>query len=257
MNRLSGWEYHTLRTVIEDIPAREGSLFVNSLAGRRNFSWQGVISGSDRDNWLSRRRDLIKVLTPGLKTVKITTDDSLSLQVQAEVNDIVMDQPQEFLSYGRYFISMVAPDFRLLSQTLNSATTAVTTSAGGFTIPATIPIDFSSASGTEKLTVTNIGTADSDPTFRITGPGTTFTVQNVTTNQLFNLNLTLASGEYVDVNVTDRTALQGGLTNVYGNFDGDWWTLAPGDNLINFNASSGTSSDTQLRVQHRDSYNGI
>lgn len=258
VNRMSGFEYHSLRTVIEDTPNREGSTHISTKAGRRIFSWEGVISGSSQDNWLTRRRNLIKVLqTDGLKTFKITTDDSLELQVDAEISDFVMDQPQEFISYGRYFIQMVAPDYRFFSQDVNESTTGPTSSTGGTAIPTPVPMDLSTTTGTPRLVVNNSGTVRTDPTFRITGPGTTFVVQNITTSEQLNYNATLSSGEFVDIDIKNRTALQGGSTNVYGNVTGDWWDLEPGNNTIHFNAVSGTDANTLLRVQHRDAYNGL
>lgn len=245
-----GFEYPSTRTVIEDIPAREGALFLGSQFGRRALSWQGTIKGEDV---LERRRNLIKACRVGyLKTIQFTTKDNLDLQASVEILKILM--PYQYTGII-YMIEAVAPDFRFYSQTLHSQSTLVTQAEGGTPIPAAIPAPIGGGSNL-SFEITNDGNIYTNPTFTIQGPGSEFIVNNITTGESFTLDLTLQTGESVVIDTNERTAFQGNQ-NVFGAFTGDWMRLDPGSNTITFNVGTGKTTDTQLIVAYRDAYLGL
>lgn len=250
-----GFEYSEVRDVIESIPGREGALYINALFGRRRLSWSGEYLGDDEDQVFTLRRNASKVLQPGsLKTLEFTTYDSLDLQAEVEVVGYTAPYKK---AVNRYKVECVAPDPRFYSQTLQTSNTSETTSQGGLSIPTAIPASFSDTGGSGPVIVNNGGTVASPPTLTITGPGTNFTIQNITTGKTMKLNTTLSSGETVVFDVVDRTVTKGSNQNLYGSFSGSWWELEPGDNEINFQASSGSDSDTNLKIEFRDAYIGV
>jgi phage-related protein len=244
---LVGFEYPQISNVVVAVPGKPGDYFVNSDYKSRRLSWQSTANNA------VNRREILGIQIGSLKTLKFTTCDLLMLQVDVEMTRIV-SQYQERRTVAMF--DAIAPDYRLLSQTLNTSSTQVTVVTGGTALPTELPLSFSSSGGTPSLTINNAGNAPAAATFTITGPGTDFIVQNQTTGQSFNINLTLLTGETVVVNTQDRTVIKG-TTNQYGSFSGDFWELAPGDNEIFFNASSGTDDNTLLQIDYRDSYLGI
>lgn len=245
---MEGFTYPTTRHVIEDLPSLDGAHFVISRFGRRRLAWEAEII---EDRYTARRNMLPS--QGALKTLYIETYDSLNLQTDVEVVSIT--SPYTAMEQI-ILIETVAPDYRLYSQTLSTQTTGTTEGSGGTAIPTPIPMDLSSNSGNPKLSITNNGNVNADPTFRVTGPGTNFTIQNISGGSM-QLNLTLVAGEFVDINVKDRTALKGGSQNVYGSVAGDWWQVIPGTQQVHFVASSGSDSGTQLKVDFRDAYLGF
>lgn len=256
INQYEGFEFAETRPVIEDIPNNDGASYITSQFGRRRLSWSGEILYDNDDAAKAARRNLQWVCRQGsLKTMTFTTYDSLTLQAEVEIINLIMPYKK---GRNAFQIEAVAPDFRFYSQTLSSQNTQVTTGSSGFALPTALPLSFTdSGTGTSPLTISNGGNIDTYPTLTITGPGTNFVIQNISTGEKLEWNSSLSAGETVVIDTLNRTVLQGGTTNVYGSFDGDWLKLQPGSNTFHFNASSGTDSNTLLTVAYRDAYNGI
>lgn len=250
---MEGFEYPNVRSVFVDPPSRPGSLFINSLFGRRPLSWQGVID----ENIQANRRALSSVCTPGnLKTIEFQTCDGVELQAEVEILKLLMPYRKDRCVY---LIQAVAPYPYFEGQTLNSEFTPLTVIEGGMAIPAPIPAPIGGGSSLDFV-LTNNGNADARPIFTIRGPGTNFLIQNIDTGEKINLNLTLLTNETVVIDTKANTVYKS-TTNVYGRIvrtpSGDWVTLRPGTNRIVFNASSGTTTNTRLTVEWRDTYGGI
>lgn len=251
IGNLQGFEHSNITNIVNKVPGRSGAFYITSDYERRRLSWEGLVNG--RSSLSSGRASVLRTTIGALKTLAFDTCDGLSLQVDVELNRIVMPAKQ---GRSKYLFEAIAPDYRLVSQALNISSTQITVVTGGTTLPTALPISFSSAGGTPSLTVNNAGNVSASPTFTILGPGTTFIVQNQTTGESFTVDLTLLAGETVVVDVANRTVTKG-TTNQYGSFSGDFWELDPGDNEIFFNATSGSTDNTLLTINYRDSYNGV
>jgi hypothetical protein len=250
LRSFSGFEYPATRPVIEDIPARDGSLFVTSQFGRRRLSFQGDLLNP---GVFARRRDAIRPLTQGLKLLKFTTYDDLQLQTQVNIERVVMPYNHQIHTY---LIEAVAPDYRFYTQALTTSQTGVTDSGGGTPVPAAVPAPVGGTT-TTPLNVTNQGQVPTPAIFTIRGPGTNFVIRNTTTSHEFRLNLTLTSAESVVVDTLNRTATKGANQNVFGSFQGDWMLLYPGQNRLQFSAGVGSDAQTRLTVSFRSSYLGV
>lgn len=250
-----GFEAPTSRNVFINPPSRPGSVYINSLPGSRKLSWTGLI----KSNIPVNRRLLGAACLPGnLKTIKFETCDGIALQTEIEVDSLTNPYTRR---RSPYLIQATAPDFRFLSQTLQSANTGVTQKSGGMPIPAAIPGPIGGASGTLFI-VNNAGNTLSEPILTIRGPGTNFLINNVTTGVKLLLSLSLLAGEEVIINTSSLvgTAYKGNQS-VFGLITrtpaGKWVNLAPGNNIIQFSTSSGGNSNTRLTIQWRDAYSSI
>jgi hypothetical protein len=247
-----GFEFPTTRNVFINPPNQPGSLYINSLAGERIVAFRGLI----KENIQQNRRNLAAVCQPGnLKTFKFTTCDGVALQFEAEINKLI--NPYRVWR-SPYLIEATAPDPYFYSQTLHSASSAITTVNGGTPVPAAIPAPIGGGSSLSFI-IHNAGNAVSKPIFTIRGPGTNFLIQNVSTGVKFNLNLTLLENETVVINTATDRALKGSQ-RVYGSVIRDpatlWPVLRPGDNSFVFRAQSGSNANTRLTVDWRDAYIG-
>lgn len=253
VGQMEGFESPTVRSVFVDPPSRPGSLYINSLAGRRNLSWQAIIEENVQEN----RRLLAAVCTPGnLKTIQFRTCDGVEIQTEVEVLTLLMPYRE-----GKciYLIQAVSPDAYFEGQTLHSEQTGITVLAGGMAIPAPIPAPIGGGSSL-SFVLDNDGNTNAKPIFTIRGPGANFLIQNIDTGEKIELNLTLLANETVVINTKTNRVYQGS-ENVYGRItrtpSGNWVSLRPGTNRIVFNAGSGTSTNTRLTVDWRDTYGGI
>lgn len=257
LREFEGFEFAEIRPSIDNVAGEYGAVYVTSKYGRRRVAIKGDLVGSDVYN---QRRLLSRALrqTGTIKLVKITTYDDMLLQFEAEVAKVLNPYTHKIHTF---LIELIAPDWRLYSQTEKSNDIGQTIIKGGAMIPAEIPMAIvPSTSVSTDLTniITNDGNEKTDPVFTIHGPGTGFIVGNVTTGEEFTLGATLTDTDEVEINVRNRTVLKNGITNLYGDFTGDFWSVIPGQNELRFLINSGFQlGTTNLNVAFRDAYNGI
>jgi hypothetical protein len=249
-----GFEYPSVRQIIDDYVGRDGAQFLDSKFGRRALAWSGEFLGGNNANMWKLRRDFLNVIKQGaMVNLKFTTYDGIPLQVDGIVAKFVAPYS---MSVNAYMVEVICPDWRFSGQSLLEVNTGTVDFVGGETIPATLPSTLVVGS-TTLTSATNPGNERSTPVFRIYGPGTNFTVQNATTGKLFLLSFTLQTGEWVDVDVQARTVKLGANQNAFYSFSGDWIELEPGTNELRFNAQTGGDENTLLVVSYFDAYRGI
>lgn len=252
VSQAEGFDVPTTRDVFIDPPEREGSLFINEIAGKRELSWRGLI----KDNIQANRRLLARVCQPGgLKTLQFELCDGVAVQIDATVK-LVNNYSK---TRSPYMISAKAPNPYFLSQLLHSETTPITVRKGGMPIPAAIPGPIGAGGGAPYV-ITNAGDIFARPTFAIQGPGNNFLVQNLDTGESFRLETSLTSSEVAIIDTVTNEATKG-TQNIFGlitrNPVGSWITLRPGTNRIIFSAISGISAATKLTISWRDTYSGF
>lgn len=257
IREFEGFEFAEVRPSIDLVAGDYGAVYVNSKYGRRRMGIRGDFTGTDIFN---QRRLLNRALrqTGTIKLVKFTTYDDLLLQCEAEVAKLVNPYTHKIHTF---LIELIAPDWRFYSQTLKSNNIAQTSIIGGASIPAAIPMSIASPTATDSALsniITNDGNEKTDPVITIHGPGTFFTIGNVTLDEEFTLDTTLNDTDEVVIDIKTRTVVKNGTTNLYGDFDGDFWSIAPGQNELRFLINSGLELGvTNLNVAFRDAYNGI
>lgn len=254
LRSFEGFEYANVKASIDDVAGDYGGVYVNSKHGTRQFSIQGDLIS---DNVFELRRTLLKALrqTGTIKLLKFTTYDDLQLQCEAEITKLSNPYTHQIHTF---LIQFLAPDWRFYSQELKTLNMTQTILGGGTSIPFTIPLDISEwTDSTVSHLLTNEGNEATDPVFTITGPGTGFTIENITTNKTLNLDTTLIGGDEVVIDVKNRTVIKNGTDNLYPDITGDFWSIIPGDNDLRFYITSGSDENTNLNIAYRDAYNGI
>lgn len=250
---LEGFEFYTARNTYIDPPNRGGTTYITSRPGRRILAWRGLITTDIGE----KSRLLARVCRLGnLKTIKFTTCDGLQLQCMAEI-DVLLNPYRR----GRrvFQLQLTAPDYRFYSQVQYSVSLALSRSSAGVPIPAAIPSPIPRGN-LSSITVTNNGNEETEPDeIIIHGPGTDFTVQNTTTGEILNIDLTLSSSESVVIKPSENSAYVGSEA-VFGSVSrtpaGRWLTIQPGVNTYVFRARSGGNDNTVLTLKWRDAYGG-
>ena len=83
---------------------------------------------------------------------------------------------------------------------------------------------------------TNAGDAPAYPTIKIYGPGSTFKLENATTEEFILLEgVELKEGEYFEIDFKNHTIKKNGTTYAYNALvfaSSNWWALEPGKNNI-------------------------
>jgi hypothetical protein len=255
LKSFEGFEFPGVSANMQDLPSRQGMLYLESEFISRRISWQGELLGTSNLNMFTQRRNLLAALSQKqMVTINATTYDDLEIQTQGYISTLNMPYDKAVCAF---LIEVICEDWRLYSQAEVSSSSAPTVTTSGVALPAALPISFSTTGGTPKLSLSNSGHEYTNPTIAIHGAGTNFLVQNQTNNESFNLNLTLTAGENVVVDTLAETVIQNGSTNVFGSFSGDFIKLEPGANTIHFNAASGTDASTLVEFTYRHAYRGV
>lgn len=140
-----------------------------------------------------------------------------------------------------------AADPRQYDDTGDTAIVGVSSVTTGRAYPRTYPLTFGGGSS-NAIAALNAGNFSTRPMARILGPATNPSILNSNTGEKVKFALTLASGDFLDVDFDAKTAVLNGTTSRYGTLTSDstWWELAPGLTTVQFAAdtSSGATSLT-------------
>lgn len=143
-----------------------------------------------------------------------------------------------------------------LSDTEENAATTRVMGGSGFTPPFLVPFTLGAAtSGT--LSVVNAGNTAAPWRAHLTGPILNPVIHDLTSGRVLdfraNGGLTLATGEYVDLDSSDRSVLFMGTADrrTLLAAQSRWWLFEPGTTLVQLTAESG---DGELTVYWRSAY---
>jgi phage-related protein len=149
---------------------------------------------------------------------------------------------------------MVALDPRKVSTALTGST-GLPVATGGWSIPWTIPWSIPSTVVAGHVSLTNVGNIAGRMLLRIDGPVVAPVVTHVSSGATltFASSMTLAEGEWVDVDMEAKTVLANGTASRNGWVTSrGWFNFDPGVNLIAFSAA--TATDALLTVTAYPSY---
>lgn len=246
----TGLDSPEVRSAAFELVEADGGVFGHSYHGLRPITIQGVITADSIATRNARETKLYRVVNEMMRatgTLTWTPTGSISQFV-----NVRKQQPIRIKGGWQksFFIGLVAADPRIYSTAIRTGT----------------------VTGGGSVTLENQGSFDAPPqgTFstvnpgagvRITGPGTsplvTRTYAGVSTYTPLT-GLTLAAGEYVDINFINKTIVKSNGANLYSYFDwttGSWWGLGPaGNNTLNVTWASGSSAASSLRVDWRDTW---
>lgn len=142
-------------------------------------------------------------------------------------------------------LQFVANDPLIYSAEEFSGSTGVGSVVGGLEFPLSFPLAFGTATpGT--FNAVNSGTAEAPWTATLTGPLVSPKILHVGKQQALEFNgFTLAAGQTLVFDQAMRTVLLNGTASRSGALTRrEWWTLSPGNNLIQLDAASGSGQLT-------------
>jgi len=106
-----------------------------------------------------------------------------------------------------------------------------------------------------SASATNAGTYPTSAIMRIKGPVTNPTVTNIEASSSLQFNITVASGQYLEIDLLNRGVLLNGVTNKRSTMTipSRWFMLQPGANTLVLTASS-LGSGSGLEVDYRSAW---
>ena len=266
---IAGMDGAAVRSAVENIPQGDGAILFEFFRGARFPVLSGIIkytsSGVPATDYVNRRvaEDELRARTNSILnaygTLRFTPHGASERQLQVRLLDTLQIRSQEGI-LKEFQIALIADDPLVYGATEHSQdTAAITEGEGGWSFPTGFPFSFGEATTGGSATVTNAGTAETFPIIRIYGPAASPTVRNVTTGySLSFFDLTLAEGDYVEVDCREQTVLFNGseLVSLQGNLDpvtSEFFTLVTGDNVIQLLGGT-VGSAAHATIVWRDAY---
>lgn len=148
---------------------------------------------------------------------------------------------------GQYVVELYGTDALKYGAAAHTASLSINVGSGGFTWPLTWPLIWVGAGGGHGTVINNAGNAPSAPTVRLIGPLVNPDLTNLNTGQVISLGMTVALGEYLDLNFAAHTVLLNGTGNRYPQLlRAEWWTLASGNTTVVLTADAGSTGTAQI-----------
>ncbi len=253
---ITGFDSADVRQNVEVLPEADGAVAGNGYYGSRPVTLNGKVIAStaaERNNVIVNMQRALRGLRGDI-VLKSQPSGLPAMQATARLTNVRVTG-----GYVKNFlISLVCPDPRFYSQTVNITTATGVTPTPGASFPWAFPVNFGGGSGaTLAINVTNAGNFPTPPTIRIYGPAAGPQIVNAATGDLVDLYaLTLAAGEYVDLDFSARTVVRNDGANQYANvrFPGStWFNLEPGSTTVQIFAV-GAGATTGIDVSWRDAW---
>lgn len=148
-------------------------------------------------------------------------------------------------------ITIMCEDPRLYSPTIvSSEITLASTIITGRSYDKAFAYGYGTTSSSNALTLELGGNRQLPGTIRVYGPITNPVIYNAESDTYMSFNLTIEDGDYVEINLNNRTVKLNGITGKRGDMtlSGNWYLLRPGTNSFTLTGSATLSGTTKLVV---------
>jgi len=241
--RQFGIGYPRPRQVVDDRPNADGTDDRTEYFGAKVVSLDVTMQGNKWDKIDELGPFLIPSARPYLYYDDATQPRRIRLRPMDRQLSVVAPTSSQ-----QVMLQWAAPDG--VSETATQSVATVLASAeadAGFTFDLSFNIVFPSTSPVGTTVVTTVGNAKCYPVIQLWGPCTNPRIENIDdldddgNAKELAFSITLASDEYLEVDIRDRTVLFNGpsSSNVprYNTLDfatAQWWTLQAGQNRIRY-----------------------
>lgn len=245
---VTGFDSPNVRENLEDLPEADGASVGDFFYGSRPVTFSGVLTGAPDQRNLAAVQ--LQAATRGLRgnvTIRSQATGLPAMEAYGRVQNLRLTRREGIAK--SFQIGMVCADPRIYSQTLNTVAETGVAATGGAPFPLAFPINFGGGSGaTVTASITNAGNFSSPILLRVSGPIDGPYVRNATTNKTIYIdNVSLITGEYLDIDTAARTVVKSDATNLYSKVRipaSEWWYLQPGTNVLELRATSAPSTST-------------
>lgn len=230
--------------------------------GDRVISISGSIIGTAGGGTLSRSEALAAIRAyclPGDRPqLRFSADGSIYYAYLIVDNQSV---PIESITHYKFTMAWRAAPFIQSAPNTGSAGHSGSSSVAATTFDITFDIDLNAGGGdsfSEAVAVTNSGIVPTYPFITVTGPITSPSLNESTTDSSLVFNgLSLLAGETVLVDFEEHTATLDDGTSALEFIDwgeSSWWTLPIGNSSVSLTGGSGYDGNTEISVQWSDRY---
>lgn len=149
---------------------------------------------------------------------------------------------------ARDVFQLHATDPRIYDDTESSDSVGLPAGGAGLTWPLTWPLNWGAITESGTITAVNAGNFDTGATIRVDGPVTNPRIENLTVGKTIEIDIVVATGDFLEIDTEENTVLLNGTASRYDNLTStsQWWDLQPGSNEVRFRASTTTAATLTL-----------
>lgn len=243
IHEVSGFGTPELRTDDEERPQSHGTYLGEDYYGHRTVTIAGTGRGDTPAAAVANAVELLRVWrspTPGgRRPLRIKLPGLPVLYLNGKPRRAAVNTSRLIGSKVPFTLEYVADGPAWLSETETSAALTLPDPSVGRTYNRTYPMSYGTTTSGTALLV-NAGNFPATPSVRFTGPVTDPRLENLDTGEWIQFNITLASGEYLDVDFVEHTAMLNGTASRYSTLaaGSSWFTLAPGNTSVRYIANA-------------------
>ncbi|QCB93295.1 phage distal tail protein [Cellulomonas shaoxiangyii] len=235
---IEGWDGSPGSTIqVVQRPRAHGAWAGDAYLPARSVAVGGVLMAPDRG---AARRALQRLNEAAslASTTLAVNDAGESLWAGVRRQDVILAKWLGDKAV-RYSVQLVATDPRRFGDALVEST-ALPSTAGGLTVPLTVPFTINAVTVTGQVSLTNPGNIAGTVRLRIDGPvqGPVVTHVNSGRSLVFSSSIVLGAGEWIDVDMERREVLANGQASRNGWVTARGWSaFEPGENTWAFTAA--------------------
>ncbi|MFJ8154805.1 phage distal tail protein [Streptomyces sp. NPDC094468] len=256
LQTLEGWDAPESRSEWTDREADHGSWASPVYLSSRPITLGGTI--------VAPSRDLLEDAMEQVRVAAGLTDTVLTVAEVVPKQATVRRSGKPLMQYitdtkATYSVMVTAADPRRYSTTLSTGTTALPSTTGGLTFPATFPVTFSATVVAGSFAAVNVGSFETRPVLTVTGPVVAPAIAALypdgTVRQLI-YSLDLAAGDVLTIDTDARTVLLNGVTSRrrFLTVSGGWPTIDAGQSVTYQFTSSTYNATATLTASWRSAW---
>lgn len=226
---LDGWDSAEVRAEFTEREADHGAWASPVYLGSRPITLAGTVTAPDRttlEDAMERLRSAASLTDTTLVVYELATPKQCT--VRRSGKPLIAYTTDRI---GSYSVMVTAADPRRYSTTLQSGTTNLPSTTGGFSTPATFPITFSATTVAGSINAVNSGSFETRPVLTITGPVVAPSIAALypdgTVKQLI-YSIDLQTGDVLTIDTDAHTViLNGGVSRRRFMTVGSGWPTIP------------------------------
>ncbi len=244
---------------------QHGETFISQKINSRDIDITGYIKRKDKDNMLTLRRAMQKILNPELDAVLIYQYGAFTKCIDVKTDNAPVFKRGNVLTQFTVQFTCPSPFWRDIEEARKEIASWIGSFSFSLEIPQDEGIEFGYRQPSVIVDVYNEGDVATGMrvAFKATGTVEKPLLLNINTGEFIQINATLAAGDTVTVNTEygskGATLQSGGIESDYFRYvdvDSTFMQLAIGDNVFRYNAESGLDA-LEVTIYYSPKYLGV
>ncbi len=234
----------------------QGSKLITPTFANYQLVMDFKIVGTSFSDLNTQRTNFMQIIgvvhSTGTQTLIITRSDGKQLQLDIKAAQVTGDYTTDDTLSSVVEVTLESEYPFFMNSAVDSASISIV-NGGGFAIPFGIPLNMSNGQS-NVVSVNNGGNYPAYPTYTFYGPLTNPTITDQTTGETLSIAYTIPAGQYITVDVYNRTAvLYPSGNSVRASVSGKWWLVPIGS--VNVTLGNANLTDTgYCAMTFRDTY---